>query len=47
MGIKEYTRFVPKDQLWDRLWVHEVVDKKKFFVAVFKYGITFVHDDES
>jgi hypothetical protein len=46
MGIKEYTSFVSKDQLWDYLWVYDVIDQKKFFLSVIKYGITFVHEHE-
>lgn len=46
MGIREYTRFISKDQMWDHMWVYDVIDQKKFFLAVFKYGITFVHENE-
>lgn len=45
MGIKEYTSFLSKDQLWDHLWVYDVIDEKKFFLAVIKYGITFVSEN--
>ena len=45
MGIKEYTSFVSKDQQLDHLWVYDVIDKKKFFLSVIKYGIAFVHEN--
>jgi hypothetical protein len=46
MGIKEYTSFVSKDQMWSHLWTYDVIDEKKFFLAVVKYGITFVDEHE-
>lgn len=47
MGIKEYTSFfVSKYQKWDdHMWVYDVIDKKKFFLAVIKYGISYhIHE---
>ena len=47
IGLREHSREIFKDPRWDHLWVYEVVDKKKFFLAVVKYGITFhVHEHE-
>ena len=46
MGIREHSREIYKDPQWDHLWVYEVVDNKKFFLAVVKYGITFVDEHE-